>query len=163
LTREVHELLSKTDMNYIGYVEGNDINSGDVDVIVCDGFVGNVVLKMSEGLWETISGILKWEAADNIRAKAAYFLMKRAMRRLEKRMDYSEYGGAPLLGVNGNCVISHGHSNAKAIMNAAILAANLAKNRLNEHLMQEIEEKQGLLRLGQKRPERGKENGKAIP
>ncbi len=157
LTREVHEMLSKTDMNYIGYVEGNDINSGDVDVIVCDGFVGNVVLKMSEGLWETISGILKWEATDNIRAKVAYFLMKRAMRRLEKRMDYSEYGGAPLLGVNGNCVISHGHSNPKAIMNAVLLAANLAKSKLNERLTREIEEKQELLRPNQKRPEKSNE------
>ncbi|OGP55446.1 MAG: phosphate acyltransferase PlsX, partial [Deltaproteobacteria bacterium RBG_13_52_11b] len=104
LTREVHEILSKTDMNYIGYVEGRDLNSGEVDVIVCDGFVGNVALKISEGLWETISAIFKWEAQDNIRAKVAYFLMGRAMRRLEKRLDYSEYGGAPLLGINGNCV-----------------------------------------------------------
>lgn len=162
LTREVHEILSKTDMNYIGYVEGRDLNSGNVDVIVCDGFVGNVALKISEGLWETISGILKWEARDNIRAKAAYFLMKRAMRRLEKRMDYSEYGGAPLLGINGNCVISHGHSNPKAIMNAIVLAASLAKNRLNEHLTQEIAEKQEFLRLRQRRQEKIKEPIKTI-
>ncbi|OGP90828.1 MAG: phosphate acyltransferase [Deltaproteobacteria bacterium RBG_16_47_11] len=154
LTREVHEILSKTDMNYIGYVEGRELNSGEVDVIVCDGFVGNVALKISEGLWETISGILKWEAQDNIRAKVAYFLMKRAMRRLEKRLDYSEYGGAPLLGINGNCVISHGASNGKAIMNAILLASNLAKNRLNEHLIQELKEKQDLLRLGQRKQEK---------
>jgi len=78
------------------YVEGQDLNSGKVDVIVCDGFVGNVALKISEGLWETISNILKGEAKDNIRAKVAYFLMKRAMRRLEKRMDYSEiWRGTP--------------------------------------------------------------------
>ncbi len=154
LTREVHEILSKTDLNYIGYVEGNDLNSGEVDVIVCDGFVGNVVLKISEGLWETISSILKWEAKDNIRAKVAYFLMSRAMRRLSKKMDYSEYGGAPLLGINGNCVISHGHSNAKAIMNAILLAQSLAKNKLNEHLSLEIKEKQDLLRIGQKRSEK---------
>jgi phosphate acyltransferase len=154
LTREVHDILSKTDMNYIGYVEGRDLNSGEVDVIVCDGFVGNVALKISEGLWETISAILKWEAQDNIRAKVAYFLMKRAMRRLEKRLDYSEYGGAPLLGINGNCVISHGASNGKAIMNAVLLASDLAKNRLNEHLIQELREKQDLHRLGQKRPEK---------
>jgi glycerol-3-phosphate acyltransferase PlsX len=162
LTREVHEVLSKTDLNYIGYVEGQDLNNGVVDVIVCDGFVGNVVLKISEGLWETISGILKWEAKDNIRAKVAYFLMKRAMRRLEKKMDYSEHGGAPLLGINGNCVISHGHSNAKAIMNAILLASSLAKNKLNEHLAQEIKEKQELLRLGQKRPEKIIETIKTI-
>jgi glycerol-3-phosphate acyltransferase PlsX len=157
LTREVHEILSQTDLNYIGYVEGRDLNSGAVDVIVCDGFVGNVVLKTSEGLWETIKGILRWEAQDNLRAKVAYFLMGRAMRRLEKKMDYSEYGGAPLLGINGNCVISHGASNAKAIMNAIILAANLAENKLNEHLIQELQEKQDQLRLGQRRPERAKE------
>jgi glycerol-3-phosphate acyltransferase PlsX len=162
LTREVHDILSKTDLNYIGYVEGQDLNSGEVDVIVCDGFVGNVVLKISEGLWETISAILKWEAKDNVRAKVAYFLMKRAMRRLDKRMDYSEYGGAPLLGINGNCVISHGHSNAKAIMNAILLASSLAKNKLNEHLIQEIREKQELLRLGQKRPEKIGETIKSI-
>jgi phosphate acyltransferase len=156
LTREVHEILSKTDLNYIGYVEGRDLNSGAVDVIACDGFVGNVVLKTSEGLWETIRDILKWEAQDNLRAKVAYFLMGRAMRRLEKKMDYSEYGGAPLLGVNGNCVICHGASNSKAIMNAILLASNLAENRLNEHLKKELLENQDL-RLGQKRPERSKE------
>jgi glycerol-3-phosphate acyltransferase PlsX len=162
LTREVHDILSKTDLNYIGYVEGQDLNNGVVDVIVCDGFVGNVALKISEGLWETISAILKWEAKDNLRAKLAYFLMKRAMHRLEKKMDYSEHGGAPLLGINGNCVISHGHSNAKAIMNAILLASSLAKNKLNEHLAQEIKEKQELLRLGQKRPEKILETIKTI-
>ena len=104
------------------------------------------------------SAILKWEAKDNIRAKVAYFLMRRAIRRLEKKMDYSEYGGAPLLGINGNCVICHGASNAKAIMNAILLASNLAKNKLNEHLIQELKEKQELLRLGQKRQEKIKRN-----
>jgi glycerol-3-phosphate acyltransferase PlsX len=162
LTREVHEHLSATDLNYMGYVEGRDLNSGSVDVIVCDGFVGNVALKISEGLWETISTILKTEARDNVRAKVAYFLMGRAMRRLEKRMDYSEYGGAPLLGINGNCVISHGSSNGKAIMNAILLAGNLAKNKLNEHLTQELAEKQELLKLGQRRQEREGESIKAV-
>jgi glycerol-3-phosphate acyltransferase PlsX len=150
LTREAHEILSGMDINYIGYVEGRALNSGEVDVIVCDGFVGNVALKISEGLWETVHGILKWEAKDNLRAKVAYFFMRRAIRRMEKRFDYSEYGGAPLLGVNGNCVICHGASNAKAIMNAIVLAASLAKNKLNEHLIQELKEKQDLMQLGQK-------------
>jgi len=154
LTREVHDILSQTDLNYIGYVEGRDLNNGEVDVIVCDGFVGNVALKVSEGLWETIHAILKREAEDNVRAKAAYFLMGRAIRRLEKRLDYAEVGGAPLLGVNGNCVICHGSSNAKAIMNAILLASNVAKNRLNEHVIEELKEKEDLFRLGQKRPER---------
>ena len=154
LTREVHDILSETDLNYIGYVEGRDLNSGEVDVIVCDGFVGNVALKISEGLWETIHAILKWEAQDNIRAKVAYFLMGRAIRRLEKRIDYAEVGGGPLLGVNGNCVICHGSSNEKAMMNAILLASNLAKNRLNDHLIEEFKEKQDMLRLGQKRSEK---------
>ena len=162
LTREVHDILSETDLNYIGYVEGRDLNNGEVDVIVCDGFVGNVALKVSEGLWETIHAILKWEAQDNIRAKAAYFLMGRAIRRLEKRLDYSETGGAPLLGVNGNCVICHGSSNAKAIMNAILLALNLAKNKLNEHVIDQLKEKQDMLRLGQKRPEKVIEPVKSI-
>src|SRR4030043_626338 len=162
LTREVHEILSATDLNYIGYVEGRDLNSGEVDVIVCDGFVGNVALKISEGLWETIHAILKWEAQDNIRAKVAYFLMRRAIRRLEKRLDYSEYGGAPLLGVNGNCVICHGSSNAHAVMNAILLASNLAKNRLNDHVIEELKEKQEMLRLGQKSPQKLNESVKLI-
>jgi glycerol-3-phosphate acyltransferase PlsX len=162
LTREVHDILSETDLNYIGYVEGRDLNNGEVDVIVCDGFVGNVALKVSEGLWETIHAILKQEAEDNIRAKVAYFLMGRAIRRLEKRLDYSEVGGAPLLGINGNCVICHGSSNAKAMMNAILLASNLAKNRLNEHLIQELKEKQDILRLGQKPPDNMSESVKSI-
>jgi glycerol-3-phosphate acyltransferase PlsX len=162
LTREVHDILSETDLDYIGYVEGRDLNSGEVDVIVCDGFVGNVALKISEGLWETIHAILKWEAQDNIRAKVAYFLMGRAIRRLEKRLDYSEYGGAPLLGINGNFVICHGSSNAKAIMNAILLASDLAKNRLNEHVIEELKEKQDMFRLGQKRPEKVNESVKSI-
>jgi glycerol-3-phosphate acyltransferase PlsX len=162
LTREIHDILLNTDMNYIGYVEGRDLNSGEVDVIVCDGFVGNVALKVSEGLWETIHAILKWEAQDNIRAKVAYFLMRRAIRRLEKRLDYDEYGGAPLLGINGNCVISHGASNSKAIMNAILLASNLAKHKLNEHLIQELKQKQDLLRLGQRRQDKINESIKSI-
>jgi glycerol-3-phosphate acyltransferase PlsX len=162
LTREVHDILSETDLNYVGYVEGRDLNNGEVDVMVCDGFVGNVALKVSEGLWETIHAILKQEAEDNIRAKVAYFLMGRAIRRLEKRLDYAEVGGAPLLGINGNCVICHGSSNGKAMMNAILLASNLAKNRLNEHLIQELKEKQDMLRLGQKPPDNVNESVKSI-
>ena len=157
LTREVHDLLLQTQLNYIGYVEGRDLNRGSVDIIVCDGFVGNVALKISEGLWETIHGFLKWEAQDNLRAKVAYFLMGRAMRRLEKKVDYTEQGGAPLLGINGNCVICHGSSNGKAMMNAIVLAANLANNKLNEHLIQEMKDNYQLLRLGQRNQDRGKE------
>jgi len=160
LTREVHDILIRAEMNYVGYVEGRDLNSGEVDVIVCDGLVGNVALKVSEGLWETIHAILKGEAKDNLRAKIAYFLMGRAIRRLEKRMDYSETGGAPLLGVNGNCVISHGVSDAKAIMNAILVAVEMSQHRLNEHLTSELKEKEDLLHPA--RPEKNKEPVEAI-
>jgi glycerol-3-phosphate acyltransferase PlsX len=88
--------------------------------------------------------------------------MGRAIRRLEKRLDYSEYGGAPLLGINGNCVICHGVSNAKAIMNAILLASNLAQNRLNEHVIEELKEKQDLFRMGQKRQEKMNGSVKSI-
>jgi glycerol-3-phosphate acyltransferase PlsX len=162
LTREAHDLMLGTDLNYVGYVEGRDLNSGKVDVIACDGFVGNVALKISEGLWESIHATLKWEARDNLRAKVAYFLMRRAIRRLEKKLDYAEYGGAPLLGVNGNCIICHGASSGKAIMNAILLASNLAKNKLNEHLTRELNEKLDMLRVRQNRPEKADESVKTI-
>ena len=88
--------------------------------------------------------------------------MGRAIRRLEKKLDYAEYGGAPLIGINGNCVICHGLSNAKAIMNAILLALNVAKNRLNEHVIEELKEKEDLFRLGQKRPEKANEAVKSM-
>jgi glycerol-3-phosphate acyltransferase PlsX len=88
--------------------------------------------------------------------------MKRAMRRLEKKVDYSELGGAPLLGINGNCVICHGSSNGKAIMNAILLASNLAKNKLNEHLIQELQVKQELLRLGLRRQEKNQTSKETV-
>lgn len=162
LTRMALGLIKQAPFDFVGNVEGRDVFRGEVDVVVTDGFVGNVALKISEGLWETIHTILKWEAQDNLRAKVAYFLMGRVMRRLEKKVDYSEFGGAPLVGVNGNCVICHGHSNAKAIMNAIVLAQNLAKNKLNEHVIQELRENQDLLRLGQKNSEKTKNSIKAV-
>ncbi len=138
LTRESNALIKKTSLNYIGYVEGRDLFQGNVDVVVADGFVGNVVLKLSEGLVEAVTGMLKEEIMSSITSKIGYFLAKEAFAKLKKRMDYAEYGGAPLLGINGICIISHGHSSAKAIKNAVFRAYEAVEGKVNEHLAAEI-------------------------
>ncbi len=144
LTRMTSELLKKSSLNYLGYVEGKDIFRGDVDVMVSDGFVGNVVLKLSEGLVETVNEMLKVEINKSPLARFAYFLADGAVKRLKQKMHYSEYGGAPLLGINGNCIIAHGVSSSKAIKNAIFRASEYAHARVNEHLVDEIEENSDL-------------------
>lgn len=138
LTRETHAILKKSALNYIGYIEGRDIFHGDVDVIVTDGFVGNVVLKLTEGLIEAFTSMLKDEIMASLPSKVGYMLAKGAFARLKKKVDYSEYGGAPLLGLNGVCIISHGRSNAKAMKNAICRAHEFATNKVNEHLAEQI-------------------------
>jgi glycerol-3-phosphate acyltransferase PlsX len=150
LTRETHAILKETRLNYTGYVEGRDICNGNIDVVVCDGFVGNVALKTSEGLAEAIGTILKSEINKSLRAKLGYFLIKGAFSNLAKRVDYSEYGGAPLLGINGICLISHGSSSAKAIMNAVLLGGKLANGGFNKLLVEELGQSRELLRMGSK-------------
>jgi len=150
LTRETHAILKQTRLNYAGYVEGRDICNGNADVVVCDGFVGNVALKTSEGLAEAIGTILKSEIKKSLRAKIGYFLIKGVFASLKKRVDYSEYGGAPLLGINGICLICHGRSSAKAIMNAVLVGLKLAEEDFNQHLMEELDTRRELLRIGQK-------------
>lgn len=147
LTRETHAILKKSSMNYIGYVEGRDIFRGGVDVVVADGFVGNVVLKLSEGLVEAVTSMLKSEIMTSITSKIGYFLAKEAFRKLKKKVDYAEYGGAPLLGIEGICVISHGRSNPKAIKNAILRAYEFSENRVNAHLMEEIGKNSDLMNL----------------
>ncbi|MBI5894386.1 MAG: phosphate acyltransferase PlsX [Deltaproteobacteria bacterium] len=142
LTRETHEILKTCSLNYIGYVEGRDIFYGDVDVVVCDGFVGNVVLKLTEGLVEALASLLKNEIENSFYAKIGYMLGKGAVKNLKKKLDYSEYGGAPLLGIDGICIISHGASTAKAIKNAILRAAEYSKSKVNRHLMEELEKYQ---------------------
>jgi glycerol-3-phosphate acyltransferase PlsX len=163
LTREAHEILKTTGLNYAGYVEGHGLNSGEVDVVVTDGFTGNVALKLSEGLGEMLKTLLQMEIRKSVRAKMGFALLRPAFENVLKRVDYSEYGGAPLLGINGNCVISHGASNGKAIKNAILLAVNMAKQRVNEVLRQNLLEKQDLLRMGLKKQERAREPGKTTP
>ncbi|MDH4227409.1 MAG: phosphate acyltransferase PlsX [Deltaproteobacteria bacterium] len=149
LTRATHELLKKTSLNYIGYVEGKDIYKGDIDVVVTDGFVGNVVLKLSEGLVEAVVSMLKKEIMSSFIAKIGYVLAKGAFKKLKKKIDYAEYGGAPLLGIDGVCFISHGASNAKAIKNAILKAREFVDGKVNEHLTEEIEENKDLVVAGE--------------
>ncbi|GMR04993.1 MAG: phosphate acyltransferase PlsX [Thermodesulfobacteriota bacterium] len=147
LTRESSALIKRTPLNYIGYVEGREIYHGDVDVVVADGFVGNVVLKVSEGLVEAVREMLKEEITSSIPAKIGYFLAKGAFSRFKKKVDYAEYGGAPLLGIDGVCMISHGRSSAKAIKNAVTRAYEYSTGRVNAHLMEELEENAGLMKF----------------
>lgn len=138
-------LRQMTSINFVGNAEGRDVTSGDFDVVVCDGFVGNVVLKFAEGLAKTIMQIIKNAIKDNgIFAKLGALMLKPTFVKLAKRLDVSEYGGAPLLGVNGGCIISHGSSNAKAIMNAIRVANEFCKNDVLGHIKNSIEKEEML-------------------
>lgn len=132
LTKESLKLLKGTGLNFIGNIDGKDIFSGSADIIVCDGFIGNIVLKVSEGLAETILKMLKMEIASISTGKLGYLMIKPAIRGFKKRTDYSEYGGAPLLGINGTSIISHGRSSARAIKNAIRVASEMAKAKVHE-------------------------------
>ena len=140
LTKETGKLLRETALNYIGNVEGRDIYTGGVDVIVCDGFTGNVILKTSEGLISAIMGLLKSELGQTIITQAGALLSRPAFISVKKRLDYSEFGGAPLLGTKQVVVICHGGSNAKAIKNAIRVAKEFYEARLNERIEQRIKE-----------------------
>jgi glycerol-3-phosphate acyltransferase PlsX len=139
LTREAHRLLKATPFNFIGNVEARDAYSGEADVIVCDGFTGNVVLKVSEGLVETVDALLGEELSCTWARKVGYLLSRPAFRRFRERVDYSEYGGAPLVGVAGLCVVGHGRSSAKAVRNAVSLAARFAEAGFVSRVLREIE------------------------
>jgi glycerol-3-phosphate acyltransferase PlsX len=128
LTREAHRLLKAAPVGFIGNVEGREIYTGAADVIVCDGFTGNVVLKTSEGLLEAVERLLGDELRGTFAATMNSVLSRRAFRRFRKRVDYSEYGGAPLLGVAGIAIVAHGRSSAKAVRNAIAMAARLASS-----------------------------------
>jgi glycerol-3-phosphate acyltransferase PlsX len=138
LTREALALLKQLPLNFLGNVEGRDLYNGRTDVIVCDGFIGNVALKISEGLVDAVSALLKDALSSTISSKVGYVLSRRAFRHFKKRMDYSEYGGAPLLGVKGVCIICHGRSNPNAIKNAIRVAAEFAQGQINEKIEREL-------------------------
>ena len=145
LIRDTFKLLKNADLNFIGNIDGKDIFSGKVDVVVCDGFTGNVILKTSEGLADAIIKMLKREIAHLAAGRIAYLLMKPALRNFKKKTDYDEYGGAPLLGINGTCIISHGRSTAKAIRNAMRVASDLADKGVHETVASAIEKHVSLL------------------
>ena len=131
LTKEAFKSLKRAPINFIGNVEGRDIFKGDVDVIVCDGFTGNVALKLSEGLYEAFASMLKQELQKTITAKVGAIFAQSAFRQFKARLDYSEYGGAPLLGIKGITIVCHGRSNANAIKNAIRIADEFCRHKVN--------------------------------
>jgi phosphate acyltransferase len=144
LTREAYRRLqSTTDLIFAGNVEGRDLYNGTVDVIVCDGFTGNVALKISEGLAETIKHLMEEALSSTIASKVGSVLSQQAFAELSKQMDYAETGGAPLLGVKGICTICHGSSNASAIKNAIRLTAEFAAGQIDEKIEAELAKLEG--------------------
>jgi glycerol-3-phosphate acyltransferase PlsX len=138
LTRESFKALKRAPLNFIGNVEGRDIFKGDVDIIVCDGFTGNVALKLSEGLIETFSAMLRQELQKTLTAKVGSIFAQNAFRQFRRRFDYSEYGGAPLLGIKGITIVCHGRSNANAIKNAIRVAHEFCKHNVNDVIEKEF-------------------------
>jgi glycerol-3-phosphate acyltransferase PlsX len=138
LIRDAHQLLKGAHLSFIGNVEARDVYTGTADVIVCDGFTGNVVLKTSEGLVEVIEQLLREELSSTVTMRVGSLLTQRAMRHFRRRVDYSEYGGAPLLGVAGITIVGHGRSSAKAVRNAVAMAYRFASGQLIQRVEREI-------------------------
>lgn len=161
LTKEVFKMLKASALNFIGNIEGREVYAGRADVIVCDGFIGNVSLKISEGLADAITQFLKREITASPWGKLGYSLLKPSFARFKKKVDYAEYGGAPLLGVNGISIICHGRSSGKAIKNAIRVAKESFDRGVNRHIKEQIEAHMGLSSvkdpgLGAGRPADGK-------
>lgn len=143
VTRQATPLLKELPIHFIGNVEGRDLYSGEVDVIVCDGFTGNVALKVSEGLIEIIKFMLQDSLTATVTRKIGYVLARTAFDDFKSRVDYSEYGGAPLLGLKGVCIICHGRSNPNAIKNAIRVAMEFSKGRVNETIESALRARRG--------------------
>jgi phosphate acyltransferase len=138
LTHAATPMFKALNLNFVGNVEGSDLYTGNVDVLVCDGFVGNVALKASEGVGDMVKHLLRDTLQSSISGKIGYAISKKAFATFKKRLDYSEYGGAPLLGVRGGCIICHGRSNANAIKNAIRVAAEFSGGRINQRIEEEL-------------------------
>lgn len=138
LTREAHKLLEHSGLHFVGNVEGQGIYAGNVDVIVCDGFTGNVILKASEGTSEMLFEVIKQELLKSVQTKKGAALLRPAFESLKRRFGYEEFGGAPLLGVKDVCVICHGRSTGRAIRNAIKVAAELCQKRVPERIETEM-------------------------
>jgi phosphate acyltransferase len=133
--KQVHAQLKKSSLNYIGFVEGKDVFRGNVDVVACDGFTGNIVLKIAEGVAESMGAAIKQELKRGLASKIGYLFSRSAFQRLKKRFDYAEYGGAPLLGVNAPVLIAHGRSNAYAVRNMIRAALEFSRQQVIEHIL----------------------------
>jgi glycerol-3-phosphate acyltransferase PlsX len=151
LTRETHAVMKDLGLNYIGYLEGTDMHTGSADVVLSDGFVGNVALKISEGVAELLMALFKEGINKNFRRKIGYLLMKDVFKEITKKLDYSEIGGAPLLGVDGISVICHGKSNEKAIKNAIALAKGFVEKNLNESIKETMRNYQSFQKKKEKK------------
>ena len=143
LVKEAYPLLKESPLNFIGNVEGRDVYKGDVDVVVCDGFIGNILLKTSEGLAEAAMQMIRGEIMQSKLAQFGYLLMRGALSRFKKQVDYAEYGGAPLLGINGTGIICHGSSSAEALRNAVLVAADMARLDINAAIVRLLGEYKG--------------------
>ena len=138
LTREAHQLLRASRLRFIGNVEARDLYRGQAEVIVCDGFTGNIALKVSEGLVEVVEGFLRDELNRTFSTRVGYLLSRRAFRRFRRRVDYSEVGGAPLLGLSGLCIVGHGRSSVKAVRNAVAMAHRFATGEMLARVAREL-------------------------
>jgi len=138
LSRSAAQIIKTLPMNFIGNVEGRDLYTGRADVIVCDGFIGNVALKVSEGMVDVIKYMLQESLGATLNRKIGYLMARPAFKDFKKRVDYSEYGGAPLLGVKGVVIICHGRSNDNAIRNAVRVACESASTRVNDRIAAEV-------------------------
>jgi glycerol-3-phosphate acyltransferase PlsX len=137
VTKDAFKLLEKTN-NFVGNIEGNDIFNGSVDVVVCDGFIGNIMLKTAEGVADTIGKIIKDNLRRSLVSIAGAVLMRKVFKNLKLKVDYAEYGGAPLIGVKAPVIIAHGKSNSKAIQNAIFQAISAADSNLNIHIEEKL-------------------------
>jgi glycerol-3-phosphate acyltransferase PlsX len=138
LTKEAFDLLQDSPLNFVGNMEGKDIYSGKADVIVSDGFTGNVALKVSEGVVESLFSMVRNEVMKNLFAKIGLLLMKRNLKKVYRKVDYSEYGGAHLLGLKGVCIIGHGRSNVRAVKNAVRMSREIVMNRIQDRIQSEM-------------------------
>jgi len=155
LVRQARQLFKDSNLNFIGNIEGRDVFSGAADVVVCDGFVGNVVLKLSEGIIEAVGVMIKEELMAGLVSRLGVVLTHGAFRRFKKKMDYAEFGGAPLLGINGVGLISHGRSSPQAIKNAIRSAAELVQGDVIGRLRVCLLDYEGLTALGRRQAKTG--------
>ncbi len=146
LTKTTYNILKQMDINFIGNVEGRDVYIGEADLIVTDGFTGNVTLKVTEGVVDVMLSMLKREIMSNLLAKVGFFFLRSSLKRIKKKLDYAEYGGALLLGVNGIVIIGHGSSNAKAIKNAIHLGKRFIQENVLDKIAVEIDKMQNIFK-----------------